>query len=440
VEGIKDAGKSTFFKTYIPRLLGYQAWDANDQLTPMRARINSRKSEDGVAEFEALTRGLYSPVYNLGVRGNINLFGLFSDEADLIEIATNIAQEVNGGRLGSDVTTAIMVAIDKMIQERPYGPYSEGILEAKLRRLTVQDFDDFNLNYASRVYSELKESTLRNPALPDQIELSNMTLTAGEDDLRAAKKAADLFGILIRGDFGRIFGGGNSLFDVLSEQVVTLSWDNVPIKAMPILEAVFMKAEANAAINEKRFLKIGDDPKKWLDLDLIVPHVIASDEEASATSLFHLRMEAFNQNTSRKSRTARFRALQYYTQVTKAGDVDTEMRNLADQVDRGVGARILFRQPNDKVFLDRYRELGMAEPDVQQLPHLRQGQAMLWIEHKPPTYFNLVVTEAEQEYIGTNIQKLRMSKFLPMSENPELLERASRLGLDKEALTSSQAQ
>ena len=423
IEGEKDSGKSTFMKTVMPRLLGLQATDAYGNPTLMRGRINSRKSENGIAEFEPLTRALYSPTYDLGAEASINLFGLFRREADIIEVAINIAQEINGGPIGEHVAHAYMVGIRKMLHDMR-DIASPSVLEIVLRKLTLEDFKDYHRANNSEVMAQFADELALRPDLRNQLEITDSEIAVGVKDLDGATQAANYLGQLLRGNYGRAFGGNHSLQDVLSQQLVTLDWENMPENARVLLEAVIRKAEASAIVWSQ------DPANRGSDLTTIVPHINMSDEEGGAMkSLMHVRFTADRQNKSRAYPTADFRAVQYYSQVTQAGDANSELRGLAQEIELGVGCRIIFRQPNDTDFLQRFSRLGLSDPDVAFLPQLGVGQAMFWVRDRPPVYFQHVVTTAEMPLIQSNSRRKKMNEGTPVWDNPTFQDRARRVGI-----------
>lgn len=424
IEGEKNSGKSTFLKTVVGRLMGLQGKDAYDNPCLMRGRINSRKSEQGVAEFGKLSDALYSPVYDLG-ETSINLFGLLKSEADLIEVTIMIAQEINKGPIGVDIALAYMVGIRNMLRDAPE-VVSPPVLEVILRNLTLRDFIEYHQTNNNELHQQFEEELLLRPNLKEQLQINNYDTTVDQSNLDAAKTAANLLGQLLRGDYGRSFGGKNNLYDVLSQQLTTLNWETMPENARNILEAVLMKAEASAIVRAKNGTGSG------LDLSTIIPHVNMSDEEGGAMkSPMHARFMADRQNKSRAYPTADFRAVQYYSQVTKAGDADSAMRGLAEEIELGVGCRFIFRQPDDTTFLERFSRLGMSDPDVAFLPKLGQGQAVIWLRDHTPLYYQHVVTAPELPLIQTNSQRQSMVNTTPVWDNAKFQQRARELGVTK---------
>lgn len=422
IEGMKNSGKSAFMKMLMARMLCLQAVDAYGQPTLMRGRINSRKSEQGIAEFAPLADALATPIYDLAESGSINLFGLFNSEADIIEVALNIIEEVAQEKPRPQVSLAVMVAVRRILQARER-VISPPLLEAMLRTLTLEDFKQYHESNRASLRLQFKDAFAGNAQLLEQLSLDKPIHEVDQTYLYEARVAADCLSQLVNGNFGRAFGGSNSLYDVLSQQVVALNWENLPSNAQTILESVLLKAETSAIVQAKRSLGHNQD------LSNIIPHINLSDEEGGAMkSLMHARFMAEKQNKSRAYPTLDIRAVQYYSQVTKAGNEGSELRELAEEIENGVGFRIIFKQPSDTDFLERFSRLGMSESDVALLPQLETGQAMLWIRDHPPLLFQTVLTPTELPLVQSNSARAAMATTLPIWNSKEYRKQASTEG------------
>lgn len=424
IEGEKGSGKSTFMKTLIPRALGLQARDAYGNPTKARARFNSRKSEEGVSEFLPVAEAMYSPIYDLANNGSINLLGLFQDEAEIIEVSLNLMQEVNSGLIGEKATLATMVGVRKMLEQ--FDSANTVFLEATLRTLTLSDYREYLernlLNVFSKIVTEKQENL---PAVQHQLQISLEDMRIDESYLDAQVSAANLLLQLTTGKFGNAFGGTNDLYNVLTQPLVTLNWENLPEAASTVLEAVLMKAQGGAIVRRAG----------RRDLSRIIPHYNMSDEEAGAMkSLMHARFAADYQNKSRAFPQADFRSIQYYVQVTQAGDAGSEIRGLAQEIELGVGCRIIFRQPNDNDFLQRFARLGMSDTDIELLPTLDVGQAFLWVRDRPPILFQHVLLSTEEGLVDTNAQRRHMNDTIPLDQNDEFRRRMDYLGGSKNVI------
>lgn len=422
-EGEKESGKSTFMKSLILRSAMLKAWDVYGCPTAWRTRVNSRKSEQGVAEYSLVTEKLHSTVYDIAHGAAINPFGLFTREVDVIDVAISLVQEVAGRKVGEKVSMAIMAALRGIFTSDLRKRVSPAILEIRLRAMTEADFVAYIADNHNRYFKTLQDSSEDTQRLMQQLQITNTNPVIDSSYLEAARFAADCYAQLLYGDYGGVFAGTESLYDVLVKPMLTLDWENLNDKARAILEAVLLKAEASAMSYKK-----GDDTE-GRDLTRILPHLNISDEEGGAMkSLMHLRYEAEKQNKSRMYPTASFRAVQYHTQLTQAGGEGTEMRALAQEIELGVGCRIIFRQPNDPSFLQRFSQLGMSDYNVSLLPQQTRGQAMIFIRDHPVIRFQHILLPSEVPLVQTNSARKRMLG-VPVVEPEEMMRMAKANGV-----------
>ena len=210
--------------------------------------------------------------------------------------------------------------------------------------------------------------------------------------------------------------------NVLMRRVVLLDTEDLPENANTMLESVMMKAETSAIQYDESI--IGTDK----DRTRIIPHLNISDEEGVAMkSLMHVRYLANFEARARAYATTRWRLYQYSSQVTQAGSVGSEIRSLAAEIDRGVGARFIFRQSNDTDTLHRYSQLGLSDHLVSQLPSFDPGQAVLFVKDRPPVTFQHVRLRREIPLTESNFSRLRLSATQPIYEMPNYRQKRDRL-------------
>jgi hypothetical protein len=390
----------------------------------MSVRFNTRKSELGATEFTPLVEALHSPVFDLST-AQINLFGLFQRESDGVELAINLAQEITGEKVGEKVANAILVGVSKMYGEF-YEQRSDLLLENLLRKLSKRDFQRYHRADNQHLLDAFEEEIKERPELRIQLELTNDHIHIGDDDIAAATTAANIFKRLHRGEYGNTFGGKNTLYEVLSQDVVALDWERVPAPAQRVLDAVLMRAEGSAIAH-----RLSEPPKPGeFDPTRIIPHISVSDEEGETMgSLMHARAAAYRANKARAYVTVNYTSLQYNSQVTQAGDAGSELRGLAQQIEYGVGVRFIFRQPHEDEILQRISRLGMADVDVAQLPLLNQGEAVIWVRDRPPLYYKHVVLSTLDPLIKTEGARNSMNNATPVWSMHDFRERAEKAGV-----------
>jgi hypothetical protein len=377
VTGNKGFGKSTFQKVVALRYGARRGSTAADQQGQMRIRINDRKLEGSEPEYAKLVRYLGGRVVSLNREASINIFDpkMKMSQNDIVETAVNTCEMVSGvSPLPRFQSLALQVAIWKMLANHKDNTRPE-ILEAMLLGLRTSDIVDYY------------------QATNEHVSLTNVPPALFEED--AAISAANI-GEVIHGAFGGIFGGNNSLREMLSEHVVLLDWTGVPEKARTLLSAMLWKWHGIAQ-------RQGDQE--------LIPDMMFTDEEHQALrNLMYVRFMSASLKEARALRTAYFISSQHETDLTMAGDPESEIRNLSESIGLSIGGRFIFQQPENKRVLDIYRGLGFSELDVLSLPQLRRGSYFFHAPSHPPIPVHLVLTPIEAELSGTESAIKSMTK------------------------------
>lgn len=410
VDGEKGVGKSVFAKSMILRCSTLQARNAKMELEKWRTRITSRRSEQGVAEYNAVAKYLHATIYQLGKGNRINLLGLLTNSTDVINASVNLVQQI--GQRWDDVKIgpAITIAVRKLFKESP-DLVGELMIREVLRGLTIDDFTDYRRSTREDSMKDFADEFKANPLLRSQLSLDYDVTSVDQSYVDAAVHAADCFDVLMGSEYGDVFGGKVSLRHVLMQRVVMLDTELLPEIANTVLESVIMKAEATAIQYSKE--TIGTDR----DMTRLVPHQNISDEEGIATkSLMHVRAAVNFEAMARAFATSRWRLYQYSTQRTQAGSADSELRSLAQELENGVGARFIFRQSDDPAILERFSRLGLSDQLVDQLPYLEQGEAVLFVKDRPPVRFHHRRLEREIPLTESNFSRKRVSSTQPIYE------------------------
>jgi hypothetical protein len=410
VDGEKGVGKSVFAKSMIMRCSTLQARNTKMQLEKWRTRITSRRSEQGVAEYEAVAKFLHATVFKLGKGNRINLLGLLDNPTDVINASVNIVQQI--GQRWNDVRIgpAITIAVYKLFKESP-DLVGELMISEVLRGLTLVDFENYRKTTRDLAMANFKDEFEANPLLRSQLNLDYDVTSVDESFVDAAVHAADCFDVLMGSEYGDVFGGKVSLRHVLMQRVVMLDTELIPEIANTVLESVIMKAEATAIQYSEE--TAGTDK----DMTRLIPHLNISDEEGIATkSLMHVRFSVNFEAMARAFATSRWRLYQYNTQRFQAGSADSELRGLAQELDKGVGARFIFRQSDDTDVLERFSRLGLSDQLVEQLPYLEQGEAVLFVKDRPPVRFHHRLVEQEKPLVESNFSRKRVSSTQPIYE------------------------
>jgi type IV secretory pathway VirB4 component len=378
VTGNRGRGKSTLQKVIIMRIGARRGrLLEGGEHAPMRIRINDRKLEKQEPEYAAVVRHLGGRIERLNRQAGINIFDpeMGMEEDDIVATTINIVEMVSGvSPLPRHQKLALRVGVWKMLRDRK-DEISPAVLEAKLMALTVQDLDGF--------FS----------AKNDHYEGNRIPAHLFEED---STETASHIGEVLGGVYGGMFGGKTSLRDVLSDYVVLLDWTGVSDEARTLLSSMLWKWQEIAQRN-------GDED--------LIPDMLFTDEEHQALrNLMYVRFMSASLKEARALRTAYFISSQHETDLTMAGDPESEIRNLSESIGLSIGGRFIFQQPENKRVLDIYRGLGFSELDVLSLPQLRRGSYFFHAPSHPPIPVHLVLTPIEAELSGTESAIKSMTK------------------------------
>lgn len=423
IEGMKGSGKTTFMKSMVLRASCFQARGVMLDREFYRSKITSRKPNLGLAEYVPILDFLKSDITSMGSGDGFNIFSLFKTEAEVSVVAVFLAEHKHGTSLKAAHRIAILAGVHKMFAQN-INPHPKR-LENVLRTLSYADFNAFYEDDNSLVETVLEKEaevfpgTIKDMSLqaqdlrdvrPDETKVANSETDVLFEDrhLQAAKEAADIFLDLVRGYKG-IFSGEASLFDLLAHDIVGIDEYGMADGAAEIYESIINKGMANAL----SYAKSADD----LILTKILPHASWSDEEGEAmNSVFHVRFKAQFVNKLRMVHTALVEAKQYHIQGDQVGDEGSDHRRYSQEVEFGVGAYIVFKQPNSAAYLRKYAERGMPDEYVKLLPKLHRGQAILYVPGKTPVRFYHQLLPSEIPLVQTMQASEQMNTHEPITE------------------------
>lgn len=429
-EGLRGGGKSTFMKIMSIRLSLAKVQDTYGRPSNLKVRISSRKSENREAEYKPIFDALHKKLYSFSRGDGFNIFGLFRREEDVAVVALSVAEHLSDILLTPRIKIAILAGVHKMFATTS-NPHPV-VLERMIRTLTENEYNRFYYSDDTIIKNLLEEEIAGNPNLLKELHLDRDTDNILPDssyavqqaealNTQAKNDAADLFKILTSG-FGGIFKGTSSLYDVLTNQFVGFDWENIAEGADDIIDSILLRAEASAITNQSDSLGNGRD------LANIIPHATFSDEEGEANNrLIHLEAQASKINKARAYQTMMFQARQYYIQTTLAGDKDTRRSGLAQQIELGIGARIVFQQPDNDDILHYYTKLGVSDENAHKLTTLEPGEAMMLVAGRDPYFFTVGLTSLESPLIQTVSAARQMNEHTNLSTQQEYIDRVARI-------------
>jgi hypothetical protein len=425
VLGQKDYGKSTLLKSLAARLLTLQVGHENGVPIEPRARIHSRKPEDGEDEFQPLANFLGSQSLHLMQGTSVNILdpAMNMTELDIIETVAKICEQISGTeRFRSGLRRlALQVAVTRMTKAPHMA--SLNILASCSRSLTLDDVNEFYNRGNARDRETWAPELAERPELIAELGLDYVRPREDAESQRrffeefqqaAVQNAGDL-GWITAGGFGEIFGGKGSLRDALSQPMVNVDWTGVNDEARALLESMLWKWQTTA-LNRN-------------DLSLI-PHLVLGDEEAEAlASEMHAAFQAAYTAKARAYHTVDIRATQYLSQILEAGAEGSVIRGYARAIVQGVGCWFIGRQvPRDEILHD-LTQLGLSDFDAYQTTQLGIGQFAILVPGKRVIFLQYILTPTELELVRTDAATRRATDRLPVLGQSQLHQIAQSQGI-----------
>ncbi len=390
-------GKSALVKSLVLRLLALQS--GPDPVTGLpreaTARMHDRKPNKGRGENADVADFLLADTVKLIEQGSINLFDplMGMTEWDILETAIGVATTITGKRLDTYQTLAAQVAVYTMLKDLA-DIASPEVLEVKARGLDMTDLDRYYEASNSEVLHRYTQECAENELLADQLRLA-IARPHNIDEQKFREGAGSfsaIIGQLLRADYGKLFGGNRSLYDLLSLPMVNLDWTGVTGKPGAILEAQLARWDAAAL-------------ERW-DMRLS-PNVTASDEVHSAIKdLAHARARDTKLRKQRSYPGTEIMVSHNEADFTMVGAEDSELRGLGQSLSRSIGMRLYGRQEQDDSTLHAITRRGASDADawyttqlgVGEWGVLVPGQKMMWVRHVLlPSEIPLVQTNAANE-------------------------------------------
>lgn len=413
--GERDSGKSSLLNMLIMRMMTRQAGVRDGIPQEMRVRITTRKPNEGVeVEFKPVNDYLYGNFVDMNRAGLINIFDhkMGMSEWDLLETAVNVCELANNNVLLRDFQPlALQVGVHKMLTQFADIAAPE-VLEIATRSLDMNDVDHYFQKSNSRVLTTFDSILTSRPELKKQLQLTmDKPVNVPEQQFRQdAAFVSQQIGRVLRGDFGQVFGGTNSMYDIFTDTVSTLNMTGLNSKARTLIESMLWKWNTTGPAGGRPGLNIGDE------------------EHEGANSLMYMRFWAADVAKARAFTTLDLRATQFIKQLTEAGAEGSEIRSLARQIAMGVGGHFIGRQPNDENALDDVRALGLAEHDVYFTTQLKVGQFGFKVPNRPVIFFQTILTPTELDLSETNQASKGMMETIPVMSLAEIEERSRQAG------------
>ena len=418
--GDKNHGKTTLMQSLTLRLMALQAGHLNGTPVEMRSRIHNRKPENGQPEYKPLTDFLESPTFSLNKSRLFNLFdpSMGMSAWDLLETAVNACETSAEHPLTGWQPLNLQVAVYKMLRDFRDVACPE-ILEVILRGIDISDVKAYYDASDNEVLNSLDSVLADRLKLRDQLQLTmkRPNNIPRDEFLRDAGLASTYIGRILRGDFGRMFGGQKSLRSQLTLPMSTWDWTDVNPRGASLLEAMLWKWNTVALSTND----VG-----------IIPHINLGDEESDGlNNLMHARFMAAFVKKARAFHTADLRATQYQSDIRNAGAVGSEMRGHVESILLGTGLRFIGRQPKNDAVLNDLGQLGISDLDLEYFTTMPVGCWGIKVADQPMIIMQHILTPTESRIFTSNAASKRMTDRVPVLSTEAMRQRAIESGIIK---------
>jgi len=432
--GVRGSGKTSLLIELITELIARQAGIDKKTGYPneMNVRITTRKAnmgneddeeldeddENSEAEFKATNDFLYGNFVDINQQGFINIFDpkMGMSEWDLLETGVNVCELANNEvPLINFQPLALQVGVHKMLTQFS-AIASPEVLEVATRTLTMYDLENYFFRSNSEVLGTFDKVLAQQPELKAQlgVTMNKPHNVPKQEFLHDAGFVSAQMGRVLRGDFGHVFGGTNSLHDILSDTVTTLNMTGLNSKARTLVESMLWKWNTIAMTRK--------------DYGLIPGINIGDEEHEGAESLMYMRYWAQNVAKARAYRTADFRATQYRKQLTEAGSEGSEIRAKANQINTGIGAHFIGRMADIDSAVEDLSGFGVAEHDIMNTVDYGPGQFGFLIPGQPIFPFQALLTPTQFELARSDQATESMMEFMPVMSFEHIQERERQVG------------
>jgi|GEM_PF-6560244 len=396
--GLKGSGKTASMKDLIMTFAQQQAFDQYGNLTPMRVFIDNRKpdedngGEDIGAEWANIVEALHCEVLRVSDM-HLELLDPETTDDDRIVIAVDIAELVKGEPLTPEEILAIAMAVHRIRQLSPE-LYSTMRLERELHTLSAEDVAAFN-----RSLDETYEHWATSQSLASEDSGRRLhALLAPErrnDDtdelLRAASRVSHYFKLVLRGQFGSMFTGGQLLSDYMRQAAAMFDLNSLTRAQVTFFEVMRFHTMRAA-------LRRGDLS--------VIPHLLVREEiQEAAGSLVLLRNWAEWNAKARSLHTMTLNSTQYLTNLEGTGP---EERRYMEQIYSGMDMVVIFQQPDNEQTRHKLERLGLSQPWVELAMQLSIGHAIIKPKGHPPFDNEFVLGPKMEKLVQSRAAAKRM--------------------------------
>lgn len=409
--GPKGYGKSTEMKVIADRLMllsaGFQF---------MRVAINDYKPEGKASEYAEFSKVHLSVVFAIaGARVNPFDPRLYVDQEDptkvyefgMFDMARTLGEFDKRSQLDADETDALRVALRSMIQKNRE-MWLPGTLEKEARTLTIDQvvayFRQIDQNLLDQY--QIRLDNLRTAGateeLIDEVTAEMNSLLGKTDNVdpasiqAAGERVAGYLRSINQGTYGNMVGDSNSLYDMLTQWVVTMDWRNVTPEGESLMRTLLTKLKVTMIESNR--------------LDLLAHIEIDDERHKSMDNPVYAKTSSYFSEIGRATHMCNLSATHRYNSLRKGG-VGSELWMTADTIIKNTGFTFIGRQENDPAVLSEIQALHqISDADTRLLPHLPKYCFGLKLgEEQHIRFIRTFVTPEEMVYLKTDIATDRMT-------------------------------
>lgn len=424
----KGFGKSSLLKILFIMLMMFTA--GKDQ---MRVLINDYKPEGQGSEYGLITK-LFNCVSFVisGMRVNpleARLFQKNNDsevyELGVVHVTELILEFLHGAQLLGNYATALRVSIAEMVSNYHPKMWDLFLFEKIARSITEREIVNYFAGLDDKLRHQMierRDRLVNNGELQHDSEdkiahLSGLKTNFNVADIQQAGfYLSSLLGRMLHGEYGHMFGSDHSLYEMLTQRMVTQDWRGVGPEAEKLMRTILTTIKTSAIENN--------------NLDLL-PHIELDDEKHKAMdNLVYARSHSFFSEIARGTHTCNLSATHRLDSMRKGGE-GTELYNLAETIINNNGFVFIGRQTGDEsVLAELQRRYGLSNSDTNRLPKLPDYTFLF----KPgpevkARFVRIVAPPPVLEILRTDSSVERMLDRVGMVDKERIEEFAVRSGL-----------
>lgn len=402
---LKGEGKSSILKILTTRLMslaaGYQF---------MRVSINDYKPEGRASEYGLLTEQFRSKQFYINQMSvnplEARLF-MSSDEEvyelGMLNIVEMICEFVHGDRLLGHYATALRVAMSVVLREYAQPMWSLHLLEKVCRSLSEEQIQVYFSSLDGILRQQMSDRLVRiSDAHIKQSQYERINQIASQktnanavDIQQGGMYVSSLLSRVLHGKYGHMFGTKHSLYEMLTQRVVTQDWRGIDPEAEMLMRTLLTQIKMSAIENNR--------------LDLL-PHIELDDEKhKSMDNIVYARGHSFFSEIARGTHTCNLSATHRLNSIRKGG-VGSELYNLGETIINNLGFVLIGRQNNHPEVLRELQErYSLSRSDTELLPRLpKYTFGYKAGEEEKIRFMRVFATPAELPLLGTDSSTDRM--------------------------------